>query len=261
MGETGPTGATGSIGATGSTGATGPTGATGATGAASTVTGPTGATGAIGETGPTGPTGIQGVTGPTGFTGPTGIQGVTGPTGATGIQGATGPTGEVGPTGATGSQGSTGATGATGATGSQGVTGPTGAQGQSSSFYDYKINDTSTSGNPGNTYISYNNATQTSATQLQISHIDKDGYDIDIFLALIKTNDILYVQDANNSNNFQKFLVTSNAVPQTGYVEVAVSLLTSGGTGTTPGFANNHSVILVLKSLGYFLTVTPEIVP
>jgi hypothetical protein len=95
----------------------------------------------------------------------------------------------------------------------------------------------------------WNNSTQISSTQINVSHIDKDGYDIDVFLALIKANDTFIIQDAAESNNFQKWLVTSNPTLQTGYVEIPVSLVSSGGTGTT-NFPNNKDVLFIVISAG-----------
>ena len=188
---------------------------------------------AAGATGPTGPVGATGPTGPTGQTGPTGLVGVTGNTGPTGPTGATGPVSTVpGPTGATG------------------PTGPTGADGQSSTYYDYIAKTGTTSGSPGDTFLIWNNATQTSATQINIDHINADGVDVDIFVDLLKPSDIVIIQDRTNSANYQKWQVSSaiTIVPND-YVQVPVTLLTSAGTGTT-GFANNTALIVAIVSAG-----------
>ena len=269
-GATGATGVNGPIGSTGETGASGPTGPIGATGA----TGPAGSTGVIGlqgTTGPTGPIGETGVTGVTGIQGATGVSGTigqTGPigqTGVTGVQGATGSQGATGAgeTGATGAVGATGATGATGVsgvqgatgvgeTGSTGVAGPTGAtgpQGQSSSFYDYKAKTGQTTGNPGNTYLLWNNATQINSTQINVSHIDRDGYDIDILLLLLTTGDNFFIQDADNALNYQKWVLSGPVVDQATYVQIPVTLVASGGTGTT-NFGNNEDVLFISAKSG-----------
>ena len=261
-GPTGPTGATGTAGDPGPTGPIGPTGAfggpTGPTGAVGTTgptgsagtNGPTGPTGDIGPTGPaggpTGPTGSAGVAGPTGPTGPTGDTGSigpTGPTGSAGVVGPTGPTGDIGPTGPTGPTGDTGATG---------PTGPTGSQGTSSTFYPYKANTTSTSGDPGLEYLLWNNATQINSTQINVSHEDHQNIDVDVFLGLIQNTQQFLIQDANASANYQKWLVTGtptnvNPGAANSYWTYPVSLVASAGTGTT-NFANNHVVILAVVS-------------
>lgn len=284
-GPTGPTGATGPTGPTGPTGAdstvVGPTGATGATGP----TGAQGIQGIQGVIGPTGPQGIQGVQGVQGIQGPTGpqgIQGVTGPTGPTGadstVQGPTGPTGPtgadsfvpgptgpqgvqgiqgeqgiVGPTGPQGIVGPTGSTGDTGATGPLGPTGPTGAtgaDGNSSSFYQYQADSNQISGTPTSGHLYWNNATQISATSLVFSHLTSNGIDVDLFLSLLKTGDVIILQDASNSNNYQKWTLTANpTVDPNVSVTYAVAFDTSSGTGTT-GFANNHQLIAVVQTVG-----------
>jgi hypothetical protein len=132
----------------------------------------------------------------------------------------------------------------------EGATGPTGPQGQSSSFYNYQIKTTSTSGDPLAGHITYNNATQTSATQLQISHLDYANNDIDLFLALLKSNDKIYIQDQNNSANFQSWVINGTVVDHgNSWLDFPVALVSSGGVGTT-GFSNNHDVIFVIASVG-----------
>ena len=140
-------------------------------------------------------------------------------------------------------------TSAAGPTGPTGPTGATGADGGSANYYDYKAKTTITTGDPTNQHIIWNNATQISATQINVSHINSGGVDVDIFLALIKTNDVLIVQDKNNSANFQKWTVSATPTIQTGYAEIPVTLTSSAGTGTT-NFANNHSIILAVISTG-----------
>jgi len=178
----------------------------------------------------------------------TNVVGVTGAIGATGSNGTNGVTGA---TGATGSNGVTGATGATGATGSNGVTGATGSQGepgQSSNYYSYKVHTTTQTPPTGDGEIRYNNATQTSSTVLYLDHLDNTGDDIDIFLSLLKQNDNLIIQDANDSNNYQTWRITSApTVILNDYTSIPVTGITSAGTGTS-GFSNNHSVLFIVFS-------------
>jgi hypothetical protein len=87
------------------------------------------------------------------------------------------------------------------------------------------------------------------ATQLQVDHIDIDGYDIHLFLLLLSAGDHITIQDSGNSNNFQIFDVTGAVVDQGGWVEIPVTLDSSGGTGTT-GFANNANVLFVTINVG-----------
>ena len=144
--------------------------------------------------------------------------------------------------------GTIGATGATGATGVQGATGAQGEPGQSSNYYNYKVHTTTQTPPTTNGEIRYNNATQTSSTTLYVDHLDSNGDDIDIFLSLLKQNDTLIIQDANDSNNYQTWKITSApTVILNDYTTIPVTGITSAGTGTS-GFANNHSVLFIVFS-------------
>jgi hypothetical protein len=218
-----------------------------------------------GVQGTQGSTGIQGVQGFTGVQGYTGLQGSTGPQGFTGNQGQTGPQGSTGLQGNIGPQGFTGNQGVTGPqgfTGLQGNIGPQGTAGRSNQFYNYLANTSSTvdsyvedsyteDGYTAPTaYIIWNNPTQISATALSVSHIDELGDDIDIFLELISAGDKIIIQDRNNSDSYQQWLVNGplNTTPTT-YVDIPVSLVTATGLGYT-NFPNGREVILVVSSIG-----------
>ena len=206
----GTQGASGSAGSNGTNGATGSAGTNGATG----VTGTNGATGAVGSNGTNGATGVQGV------------QGVQGATGLTGTNGATG-------------------AGVQGASGATGIQGPSG---QSSSYYNYRADTTSQSGDPGSGHITWNNAALLSANTLLVSHLTSDSspVDVDLFLGLINLNDILIIQEATDSSRFQKWQVTGTPVVHTNsYYEYPVTLLDSGGTA----LANNNDLILAIVSV------------
>jgi hypothetical protein len=196
-----------------------------------------------GPIGPTGPTGADGATGPAGSTGDYG------PTGATGANGETGPagaTGETGPAGATGDYGPTGATGIAGPTGVTGPTGPAGADGVSVSYYRYNARTNSQTPPPANKQIMWNDSTQINSTILYISHLTIDNIDIDIFLALIKTGDNLIIQDQNNSNNYQSWIVSGTpTIISNDYVSIPVTYVTGGYS-----FSNGHDIILAPLSIG-----------
>jgi hypothetical protein len=105
----------------------------------------------------------------------------------------------LGPTGGTGPQGLTGPTGPTGATG---------ANGKSSSYYNYKANTTSFSGDPLSTFILWNNVVQTGATAINVNMTTADNIDIDVFLSFIANGNTIILQDSTISNNYQEWLVT-----------------------------------------------------
>ena len=233
-------GATGTLqGASGSTGLTGATGAQGPQGAS----GVQGVNGASGYVGSDGATGVQGASGSAGLTGATGSQGNTGATGSQGIDGASGSNGIDGATGVQGASGATGI-GATGLTGATGLQGPSG---QSASYYDYKADANTYTAGPVSGRVRWNNATQTSATTIWISHTT-DGTapaDIDIFLALLNNGDTIILQDIANSANYQKWQINGTPSSVTNdYWTFPVTLIGSGGSA----FSNNQNMLVALVS-------------
>jgi hypothetical protein len=288
QGTTGPIGATG-IGATGLTGSTGLLGATGATGSGvrllgtvpsisnlpgspavgdiyivtdqggdgfswngviwnniGQIKGPSGSAGATGSLGATGATGPAGPPGPASTVGATGATGAAGATGA----GSTGATGASGSAGVAGSTGASGATGATGVSGSNGATGATGLNGYTNAFYGYTADTTKTSGFPTAGTLYWNNATQTSATQVAISHTTASSEDIDLFLQLLGISNQFVIQEKSDSNSFQKWTVSGTPVNiPNNYIELPVTLVSSGGNGSS-NFANSSNLLFILTQQG-----------
>lgn len=126
-------------------------------------------------------------------------------------------------------------------------------------LWQYRAKTSATSGYPGDGYILWNNATQTGATSLLLAHLTNDDLDIDVFLATVATGNTLLLQDANNSDNNQKWTVSSaptqtNGGTATSYWTIPVTLVSSAGTGTT-GFPNNHQLV-VFRFVNAVLTNT-----
>ncbi len=171
-----------------------------------------------------------------GITGPAG----TGATGATGPVGATGSVGATGPTGATGSIGATGATGPIGATGNPGV---------STTYFDYSANTGATSGDPGSTFVMWNNATQTSSSVISVSMNTLDGTDVDVFLSFITVGNTLYIQDTTTSGNYQEWSVvgtpTQSGSSPNFYWEIPVTYLGGGFS-----FSNGQPIIFAIFNQG-----------
>jgi hypothetical protein len=159
--------------------------------------------------------------------------------GATGSQGATGVTGSFGDTGSQGFTGSQGYTGIQGPTGSQGI------PGGSSSFYNYQADNGTT---PGSGHITWSNfATQIASTYIRVNHIDQNGDDIDIFLNLIQQGNKLIIQDQDQSNNYQTWLVNGTPIPNTGvgWAQFPIALISSSGSAN---FTNNQQIIFAVIS-------------
>lgn len=161
------------------------------------------------------------------------------------LVGITGPTGAAG----SGATGDIGFTGPTGPIGPQGEIGSTGPQGQSTTYYNYKSNTISTSGDPGVGNLSWDNLTQTSANSIYVNMTTQANVDIDLFLSLISVGTSLYIQDTTISNNYQEWQVSGIPV-QFGispnfYWQIPVNYLGGGYT-----FTDTQDVILALLIAG-----------
>ena len=66
---------------------------------------------------------------------------------------------------------------------------------------------------------------------------------------LVDAGDIFIIQDENVAANYQKWEVTSSRADNSTWDNFPVTLIASGGTGTT-NFANSHSVLLIIVSVG-----------
>jgi hypothetical protein len=109
-----------------------------------------------------------------------------------------------------------------------------------SNFYLYN-SGTSESTTPASGYITYNNATQSSATIIYISHMTRDNFDIEVYFNQITTLTEVYIQDQNESANYIQFNITAPPTITTGS-QIAIPVLVSS-QGTT-GFANGHNVFI-----------------
>ena len=67
---------------------------------------------------------------------------------------------------------------------------------------EYKSIDNATTPPIGSGNVVYNNAIQSLATVIYISHLTRDNVDIEIFFENVSSLNDLYIQDQNNSLNF-----------------------------------------------------------
>ena len=100
----------------------------------------------------------------------------------------------------------TGSGGAQGATGAQGVQGATG---NSNAFFNYQAKTGTTSGDPASGHIIWNNATQTSATSINVSDTDKNSNNVDVFLSNMQIGSTIVLQDQSSQSNYQTWIITS----------------------------------------------------
>ena len=213
--------------------------------------GQSGFSGISGFSGWSGESGWSGISGWSG-SGISGFSGTSGFSGISGFSGTSGYSGASGQSGFSGISGWSGISGFSGTSGYSGYSGISGAIGQSSSLFTYYAEAVQTSGQPATGYLLWNTATQSNATQININHLTNDGSDIDIFLALLQPTQKFTIQDQNVSGNYQSWLITgatTNINPNTAnsYWTVPVSLISSGGTGTTD-FADNHPLFLAITA-------------
>lgn len=211
-----------------------------------------GISGYSGYSGEVGTSGFSGFSGYSGAVGESGYSGISGYSGFSGISGQDGASGTSGYSGASGFSGISGWSGESGFSGFSGISGYSGAIGQSSSLFLYYAEAVQTSGQPANGFLLWNNATQSNATQINVSHLTNNGDDIDIFLALLQPTQKFTIQDQNASANYQSWLITGtttnvNAGTGNSYWTIPVSLISSGGTGTTD-FADNHPLFLAITA-------------
>jgi hypothetical protein len=109
--------------------------------------------------------------------------------------------------------------------------------------YTYLAKTAIQTGDPGSGFIIWNNATQTSSTEIRVSSFTDSTEDIGVFLASLTSGNKLIVQDRNNSSNYQQWQISGiPTVILNSYITIPVTLVSSAGTGTT-GFADNAQLI------------------
>lgn len=104
---------------------------------------------------------------------------------------------------------------------------------------------------PADGHVRWNTVTQTSATELYVSHMTHDGLDTAGSLDTIPAGSRIYIQDRDSAANFQRWLINAH-VDTGGFHTLEVTLVEAGGTQ----FNNNHELVLVYESamLDYGLT-------
>lgn len=122
--------------------------------------------------------------------------------------------------------------------------GAAGANGGSSTAWRYRAKTNATSGYPTNGHLIWNNATQLSATQILVSHLNDDDTDIELFLSFFVEGQKLFIQNRDDSSQNQIWEITgtptvTGANTSTAYYTFPVTLVSSQGAA----FTNNHSIL------------------
>ena len=192
-----------------------------------------------------GTSGTSGTSGSDGTDGTSGTNGTSGSNGTDGTSGSNGTDGTSGSSGTDGTSGSSGSDGSSGSSGTSGSNGTDGSSGQSVNLFPYNARVNIQSGNPGNTNIIWNNATQSGATEINVSHLDRDNNDVDVLLALIPSGSTIIIQDQNDSTQYQKWIVGTGveAAPNT-YWTFPITLVES-----TFEFTGGENILLIIGQL------------
>jgi hypothetical protein len=114
--------------------------------------------------------------------------------------------------------------------------------GLSTTLFPYNARTNIQSGNPGNTNIIWNNATQASATQINVSHLDRNNEDIDVLLGIIQSGTRVIIQDANDSTAYQTWIfgAGTEAAPNT-YWTFPVTYVDGGHS-----FTGGENILLII---------------
>ena len=122
---------------------------------------------------------------------------------------------------------------------------------------NYKADSNTYTAPPASSYIRWDNATQISATNIYVSMTTSDGYDIDAILATLVYLDDIFIQQTNNSADYQHWYISGTPTGShvSGYWTIPITLVSSGGTGTT-GFANNSNIFLYVAPHGTRATLS-----
>ena len=204
-----------------------------------------GSSGSSGRSGTNGVSGTNGSSGSSGTTGSSASAGSSGISGSSGSSGVNGTSGYNGTSGISGSSGSSASSGSSGTTGSSGSSGSSGQNGLSASYYRYNA-ITNSYGPPissGN--LEWNNAVQTGSTEIYLSHITQDNNDIEVILGGTGIGSRLIIQDRNDSDNYQTFIVTAVTVAANSHVKFGVTYVNGGYS-----FGNGHDVLVIAQSVG-----------
>jgi hypothetical protein len=126
----------------------------------------------------------------------------------------------------------------------RGDTGAAGASGGSSTAWRYKAKTNATSGYPTDGHLLWNNATQTSATAILVSHKDDEGSDVELFLSFFLEGQKIFIQNRNDSSQNQIWEISgtptvTGANTSTAYYTFPVTLVSSAGSP----FTNGHSIL------------------
>jgi hypothetical protein len=116
------------------------------------------------------------------------------------------------------------------------------APGTNSTQYNF-LTSTSAS-DPGSGKLAFNNASGPSVSNLYLDSLNSDGTDMSAFLVLVKTGDVILIQDKGTAGNFIRLKVSSTPVNNTGWWTIPVTFVSSSGV-----LPNNNSPVAILVQM------------
>lgn len=127
--------------------------------------------------------------------------------------------------------------------------GPAGPSGLSATMWFYLASDVVGASNPADGYIQWGNETQINSTFLAVDFLTTDSVDVAVFLSQASENDEIVIQNKNSSDDFQIWSVTGLPTLDVGWLSIPVTLVASGGAGTT-NFPAEQELIFALFNAG-----------
>ncbi len=92
----------------------------------------------------------------------------------------------------------------------------------------WKFSTTTTESDPGSGNIRFNHGTPASVTKIFIDDLTTSGADSSAYLSLLKTGDVIYIQQEDDSAKYLIATLTGNVTDNTGWFTLDVSIDDSG---------------------------------
>lgn len=128
------------------------------------------------------------------------------------------------------------------------VPGPQGEPGASTSVFEYLVDASNQSANdPGPGKIKYNNAVQSSATELYFDWLTNNDFDVTVLFKMMSPPSRFVIQDKDLAVNHQVWELAAPAVMMPDWFLVPVSFVSSSGNAQ---FISNQKVSVLLLAQG-----------
>lgn len=108
---------------------------------------------------------------------------------------------------------------------------------------NYRFKTGTGASDPGSGFVKFNNATPSLVTAFYINSLSGDGVDIDAFLALLASGDIMAIQDKDDSLNAFRFNISGAPTDNTGWWTIPVTFVEA--QGSLP--ANNEHIVVMAQ--------------